>query len=181
MALTVLPRLHFDDDPLRVRDPRVESVQAMSDMLERSEISPWTVEMLLMFRLGRPDVLPSTDLGIRKGFMILEGMEAMLPPALHPTLPPIVSWLVYRAISSPWGPFTLAQTRIGCRSGARSLSAARQLSAEGFTTVVDQRAGWVGTRDPFGSVSEAGWPDAGLPVATEAEAGRSWAELREET
>jgi hypothetical protein len=48
-----------------------------------------------------------------------EGMEAMLPPALHPTLPPIVSWLVFRCISSPWGAFTLAQTRIGCRSGVR--------------------------------------------------------------
>lgn len=34
-------------------------------------IGPWTVEMLMMFRLGRPDVLPATDLGIRKGFAIL--------------------------------------------------------------------------------------------------------------
>lgn len=31
-------------------------------------VGRWTVEMLLMFRLGRPDVLPSTDLGIRNGF-----------------------------------------------------------------------------------------------------------------
>ena len=31
-------------------------------------IGRWTVEMLLIFRLGRPDVLPLTDLGIRKGF-----------------------------------------------------------------------------------------------------------------
>ncbi len=31
-------------------------------------IGRWTVEMLLMFRLGRPDVLPVDDLGIRKGF-----------------------------------------------------------------------------------------------------------------
>jgi 3-methyladenine DNA glycosylase/8-oxoguanine DNA glycosylase len=31
-------------------------------------IGPWTVEMLLIFRLGRPDVLPVTDLGVRKGF-----------------------------------------------------------------------------------------------------------------
>jgi hypothetical protein len=48
-----------------------------------------------------------------------EGMEALLPPALHPTLPPVVGWLVLRCISSPWGAFTLAQTRIGCRSGIR--------------------------------------------------------------
>ena len=31
-------------------------------------IGPWTVHMLLIFRLGRPDVLPLTDYGVRKGF-----------------------------------------------------------------------------------------------------------------
>ena len=33
-------------------------------------IGRWTVEMLLVFRLGRPDVLPADDYGIRKGFAI---------------------------------------------------------------------------------------------------------------
>jgi len=45
--------------------------------------------------------------------------EAVLPPALHPTDPPIVTWLFYRCPTSPWGPFALAQTRIECRSGLR--------------------------------------------------------------
>jgi 3-methyladenine DNA glycosylase/8-oxoguanine DNA glycosylase len=31
-------------------------------------VGPWTVEMLLIFTLGRPDVLPVTDFGVRKGF-----------------------------------------------------------------------------------------------------------------
>jgi len=31
-------------------------------------VGPWTVEMLLIFTLGRPDVLPATDYGVRKGF-----------------------------------------------------------------------------------------------------------------
>ncbi len=44
---------------------------------------------------------------------------AMLPPALHPTDPPLVIWLLYRCPSSPWGPFAMAQTRIECRSGLR--------------------------------------------------------------
>ena len=30
-------------------------------------IGPWTAQMFLMFRLGRPDVLPVLDLGVRKG------------------------------------------------------------------------------------------------------------------
>lgn len=33
-------------------------------------IGPWTVEMLLIFRLGRPDVLPLSDYGVRKGFAL---------------------------------------------------------------------------------------------------------------
>lgn len=45
--------------------------------------------------------------------------DAMLPPALHPTDPPIVSWLIYRCPTSPWGKFAMAQTRIECRSGLR--------------------------------------------------------------
>jgi len=39
-------RVRFDENPLNVRDPRVESVQAMEDLLAREEISPWTAEVL---------------------------------------------------------------------------------------------------------------------------------------
>ncbi len=34
-------------------------------------VGPWTVEMLLMFTLRRPDIMPATDYGIRKGFQVL--------------------------------------------------------------------------------------------------------------
>lgn len=43
-------------------------------------IGRWTVEMMLMFRLGRPDVLPVDDLGIRKGAQRVDGLEAMPTP-----------------------------------------------------------------------------------------------------
>jgi DNA-3-methyladenine glycosylase II len=33
-------------------------------------IGPWTVEMLLIFRMGRPDVFPVSDYGVRKGFAL---------------------------------------------------------------------------------------------------------------
>jgi hypothetical protein len=48
--------------------------------------------------------------------------EALLPPGLHPTVPPVVRWSFYRIAESPWGPFQLAQTRIECRSGLRHRS-----------------------------------------------------------
>jgi DNA-3-methyladenine glycosylase II len=43
-------------------------------------IGRWTVEMMLMFRLGRPDVLPVDDLGIRKGAQVIDKTEAMPTP-----------------------------------------------------------------------------------------------------
>lgn len=68
---------------------------------------------------------------------------------------------------------------IGCQAGGRSLRAAELLAAEGYANVVDQRAGWGGIRDGFGSVTEAGWQRAGLPSATEADPGHGYAELQE--
>ena len=43
-------------------------------------IGRWTVEMMLMFRLGRPDVLPIDDLGIRKGAQTIDKLNAMPTP-----------------------------------------------------------------------------------------------------
>lgn len=43
-------------------------------------IGRWTVEMMLMSRLGRPDVLPVDDLGIRKGTQRIDGLEEMPTP-----------------------------------------------------------------------------------------------------
>ncbi|MCD7100356.1 DNA-3-methyladenine glycosylase [Stenotrophomonas sp. MMGLT7] len=43
-------------------------------------IGRWTVEMMLMFRLGRPDVLPVDDLGIRKGAQRVDRLAAMPAP-----------------------------------------------------------------------------------------------------
>ena len=43
-------------------------------------IGPWTVQMLLMFNFGRPDVMPATDLGIQKGIQVVYGMRALPGP-----------------------------------------------------------------------------------------------------
>jgi DNA-3-methyladenine glycosylase II len=43
-------------------------------------IGRWTVEMMLMFRLGRPDILPVDDLGVRKGAQMLDKLEEMPKP-----------------------------------------------------------------------------------------------------
>jgi DNA-3-methyladenine glycosylase II len=43
-------------------------------------IGRWTVEMLLIFQLGRPDVLPIDDFGVRNGFRIVYGLRTMPTP-----------------------------------------------------------------------------------------------------
>ncbi|MBM4279514.1 MAG: DNA-3-methyladenine glycosylase 2 family protein [Deltaproteobacteria bacterium] len=43
-------------------------------------IGPWTVQMFLMFRLGRPDVLPATDYGVQKGFQRVFRTKALPTP-----------------------------------------------------------------------------------------------------
>lgn len=52
----------------------------ISVLTEVRGIGRWTVEMLLMFRLGRPDVLPVDDLGIRKGAQRLDVLESLVSP-----------------------------------------------------------------------------------------------------
>lgn len=43
-------------------------------------IGRWTVEMMLMFQLGRPDVLPIDDFGVRNGFRLAYGLRDMPSP-----------------------------------------------------------------------------------------------------
>jgi DNA-3-methyladenine glycosylase II len=56
--------------------PTLTAIRRMSDqeIIERLTavrgVGTWTVQMLLIFRLGRPDVLPVTDYGVRKGFAL---------------------------------------------------------------------------------------------------------------
>jgi DNA-3-methyladenine glycosylase II len=61
-------------------------------------IGEWSVQMFLMFRLGRPDVLPIHDLGIRKGFQIVYGHKDTPKPQI--ILEHGERWRPYRSIAS---------------------------------------------------------------------------------
>lgn len=70
----------------RIRDGDVEvhdlEEQPDEEVLRRlvrvRGIGPWTAHMYLMFRLHRPDVWPTGDLGVRQGFAKLRGLESAL-------------------------------------------------------------------------------------------------------
>ena len=70
---------------------------------------------------------------------------------------------------------------LGCKSGNRSMRAARALLAAGFTRVLEQRAGWDGAKGTFGELLEPGWSRTPLPAATGTPAERSYAALRTRT
>ncbi len=71
-------------------------------------VGRWTVEMLLMFALGRPDVLPVDDYAIRAGFRIAYGMKSMPKPITvrrrgerWRPYRTIASWYLWRATELP--------------------------------------------------------------------------------
>jgi DNA-3-methyladenine glycosylase II len=61
-------------------------------------IGAWTVEMFLIFRLGRPDVLPIHDLGVKKGWSVAYGKKHM--PTPKELLKFGERWRPYRTVAS---------------------------------------------------------------------------------
>jgi DNA-3-methyladenine glycosylase II len=61
-------------------------------------VGRWTVEMLLIFSLGRPDVLPVDDFGVREGFRALHGLEAQPKPRALAELG--AAWAPYRSLAA---------------------------------------------------------------------------------
>ena len=53
----------------------------IDELTEIKGIGRWTAEMFLIFHLGRPDVLSTGDLGIRKGAQLAHGLDEMPTPA----------------------------------------------------------------------------------------------------
>ena len=82
--------------------PSARKMKGMSDeeiieiLTSVKGIGRWTVEMILMFKLGRKNVMPATDLGVRKGYSIIFGhKELAMPKAIleHSRI-----WSPYRSI-----------------------------------------------------------------------------------
>jgi 3-methyladenine DNA glycosylase/8-oxoguanine DNA glycosylase len=84
--------------------PTLEQAQRLSDeelvkrLVSVRGIGAWTVEMFLIFRLGRPDVLPIHDLGVKKGWSITYGKKHMPKP--KELLAFGERWRPYRTVAS---------------------------------------------------------------------------------
>ena len=74
-----------------------EIVQALTAV---KGIGQWTAEMILMFKLGRQNVMPATDLGVRKGYSIIfNSMELATPKTI---LEHSQKWSPYRSFAAKY-------------------------------------------------------------------------------
>jgi 3-methyladenine DNA glycosylase/8-oxoguanine DNA glycosylase len=77
---------------------RLSDEEVIERLTEVRGVGRWTAEMLLIFTLGRPDVLPVTDLGIRKGFQQAYGMKRL--PAISTLERAGRAWAPYRSFAA---------------------------------------------------------------------------------
>lgn len=93
--------------------PTFDQLQHMDDediimtLTEHKGVGVWTVQMLLIFWLGRPDVLPDLDLGVQKGLQNLHGLPSLPKPAELRAAGE--SWRPYRSLAS-WYLWRLSET-----------------------------------------------------------------------
>jgi DNA-3-methyladenine glycosylase II len=87
---------------------RLDDAAVVETLCRVRGIGPWTAQMFLIFTLGRPDVMPATDLGVQKGVQAVYGLDALPAPdaVLDRTrhLAPFrsaASWYFWRAADTP--------------------------------------------------------------------------------
>ena len=102
-------KVHRNELPLE----RIESLsdaEIIEALTTVKGIGRWSAQMFLMFRLGRPDVLPDLDLGIQKAIKLAYGLRTLPKPkrvlkigkAWSPYAT-IASWYLWRSLDGPDG------------------------------------------------------------------------------
>jgi DNA-3-methyladenine glycosylase II len=83
----------------------LEDEEIIERLTQVRGIGRWTVEMMLMSRLGRPDVLPIDDFGVRNGFRLAYGLRGMPTPralaefgARWAPYRSVAAWYLWRAV-----------------------------------------------------------------------------------
>jgi DNA-3-methyladenine glycosylase II len=72
---------HFSDGSVRARSLfHLSDEEVVDSVTQIRGVGVWTAHMLLMFSLGRPDVLPVGDYGIRKGAQVLYDLDELPGP-----------------------------------------------------------------------------------------------------
>ncbi len=91
--------------PTRRHAARLSDAELIERLTTIRGVGRWTVEMLLIFTLGRPDVLPVDDFGVREGYRVLFGLDIQPKPKVLAELGlawaphrSMATWYLYRAV-----------------------------------------------------------------------------------
>jgi len=90
--------------PTRRGSAKLDDAALIERLCAIRGVGRWTVEMLLIFTLGRPDILPVDDFGVREGYRVAAGLEAQPKPrhlaAIGEAWSPwrsVAAWYLWRA------------------------------------------------------------------------------------
>jgi endonuclease III len=100
--------------------------QIIESLVRVKGIGRWSAQMFLMFRLGRPNVLPDLDLGVQKGVQHTYGLETLPKP--KDVLRIGERWAPYASVAS-WYMWRMLELPDVIRAGAENRSSARKASA----------------------------------------------------
>lgn len=97
-AMKAVARAFRDGEVRPRRFPYMSDDEIVESVTQIRGIGEWTAHMTLMFSLGRPDVLPVGDYGVRKGMQQLYGLTELPKPAEMERVAEV--WRPYRSIGS---------------------------------------------------------------------------------
>src|SRR5271167_1369693 len=125
--------------------PTAKQARRMSDedLIERLDsvrgVGRWTVEMLLLFRLGRPDVLAVDDYGIRKGFAKMHKLAELPKP--KELLAYGERWRPYRSVASwyMWRAAEMKDLPMAAAPGKKSLGPPKKSASKGSKARLTQK------------------------------------------
>ena len=98
----------FDETKYTYKDfNSMEDIKLKEELITIKGIGPWTIDMLLIFSLGRSDIFPVGDLAIRNGFNILfnkKHTEKQMIKEAKKWTPyrTIFSWYLWRVVDGSW-------------------------------------------------------------------------------
>ena len=84
--------------PTRRGTARLTDAELIERLISIRGVGRWTVEMLLIFTLGRPDVLPVDDFGVRDGYRVLYGLDEQPKPKVLAEIG--LAWAPYRSTAA---------------------------------------------------------------------------------
>jgi DNA-3-methyladenine glycosylase II len=84
--------------PTRRASSRLSDAVLIEQLTTIRGVGRWTVEMLLIFTLGRPDVLPVDDFGVRDGYRALHGLDEQPKPRALAEIG--LAWAPHRSVAA---------------------------------------------------------------------------------